>query len=96
MALKKNKIHILEKLTNISKDIELSGCLYDDFDYYYEYQDWEEDYYDDYDYLENSCMIDMNSFYPKDVIRQKRINQILGIESTPKIPTFADIVEFYL
>jgi hypothetical protein len=38
-------------------------------------------------------LIDMNSIYSKEVIRQKRINHILGIESMEHSrPTFADIL----
>lgn len=36
-------------------------------------------------------MIDMSSVYSKEILRQKRINFFLGLESDFRKPTFADI-----
>ena len=122
MAIRKNKIEILDKIITKS---ELNGGDY--WGYWdYDYDDW--DYHDgycdcyscmpiDYDYLpeqfqpkpvehiskrgfrvtthvyQTGRLIDMTSIYSKEVLRQKRINHILGIESIEHSrPTFADIL----
>jgi hypothetical protein len=65
-------------------------CVYDPHwggdEYFYN------DVYYEYRYY-GSSFVDMQSFYSKGILRQKRIDQILGINTIPKIPTFADIVE---
>jgi hypothetical protein len=123
MALRKNKIEILDRI--ITK-AELGD------DYYWSYWDDDDDYsycgncgnyfcrdYDhciEYTYLPDELqpksidyvskrvrityhsispgrMIDMNSIYSKEVLRQKRINHILGIESMEHSrPTLGDIL----
>jgi hypothetical protein len=122
MALRKNKIDILDKIITKAELI--------DYDHYWSY--WDDDY--DWNYHDGYCdcyscvpinfeylpdelqpksithiskrgsritehtwspgkMIDMTSIYSKEVLRQKRINHILGIESMEHTPTtLADIL----
>lgn len=122
MALKKNKIEILDRIITKAELI--------DYDHYWSY--WDDDYdWDDhdgycdcymcmsidYDYLPDELqpktvthiskrgirvtqhthspgkLIDMTSIYSKEVLRQKRINHILGIESMEHSrPTLGDIL----
>ena len=121
MALRKNKIEILESIIHKQELEEANRWMY--------YWDWDfdDDYHDlycdcymcmpvDYDYLPDELqpksidyvskrvrityysispgrMIDMNSIYSKEFLRQKRINHILGIESMEHSrPTLGDIL----
>lgn len=120
MALRKNRIEILDKI--ITK-AELDDYNYD-WGYWWD-DEWDhDDYCDcyacmpiDYDYLPDEFqpktvthiskrgirvtqntyspgkLIDMTSIYSKEVLRQKRINHILGIESIEHSrPTLGDIL----
>jgi hypothetical protein len=120
MALRKNKIEILDKI--------ITKAELDDHNYYwYWYDDEDWDYHDhycdcyacvpNYEYLPDELqpktvthiskrgirvtqhtyspgkLIDMTSIYSKEMLRQKRINHILGIESIEHYrPTLGDIL----
>jgi len=118
MALRKNKIELLDK--SISIEVEMDLDYYNNYWNYY-YEDYYYPDYDDgdgcWDYIpiESSDdsilihsygigrrtinkspnigrMIDMNTIYPKHIMREKKINQILGLEYHYMYkPTLAEI-----
>ncbi len=120
MALRKNKIEILDRIITKAELGEANYWGYWDDDYDWDDHDGYCDCYMcmpvDYDYLPDELqpkpidyiskrarityhsispgkMIDMNSIYSKEVLRQKRINHILGIELMEHShPTLGDIL----
>ena len=122
MALRKNKIDILDRIITKAEliDYDHYWSYWDDDDY-----DWHDGYCDCYscvpinfEYLPDELqpksithiskrgiritehtwspgkLIDMSSIYSKEVLRQKRINHILGIEVMEHSrPTLGDILD---
>lgn len=117
MALRKNKIELLDKTISVEMEMELD--YYNSYwDYYYEdyyYPDYYDDDNDDGwfyvkdipdDYIISTFsygkrlqrkqrigwLIDMSTIYPIHILREKKINQILGLEYHYMYkPTLAEI-----
>lgn len=121
MALKKNKIHIIEKITSLHssiKEYEEEGYWWGDDDWYeyqndldylnefatYEYIDEEPEkirymhkyrssWYMGLENTNHGRMIDMNTIYSKEILRQRKIDEILGLGEpiSRKTTTIGDV-----
>ena len=99
MALDKSKKDIIDKILEKDKYDQLIDVdsYWDYWDYWEFTSDYDEEYIHSYDYLPSNLsddylIIDMNSIYSKEIMRQKKINYLLGLEKLNFRPTFLDIM----
>ena len=98
MKKKKHKLYPLKtKLDYDMEEYRTSEWHYDYYDgdfYYTDYKDYHcGDYEYEYDTNKGYSKINMDSIYPKEVKRQKRIDKILGEENDDSPITLGDILK---